>query len=368
MTVPDRLILAGGPGERRIAVLAGDEVLTFAIDRGDPAVGDVFLGRVLAKPPGGGATFVDIGAALPGYLPRSGDWHEGQALPVQVTAEARLDKGAVLTHRVAVETLPDLAGLKPPTKLIAPGRLARLLADFSAIGDLLVDEPSLLPEARKLFPAAELRRGVWRDSGAADTLDLALARIVPLAGGARLILDETAGATVIDIDAGGVPRDEANRLALREIARQIRLRNIGGQIILDPIPGEGQGYLQGLVDQLKSLLAEDPVPTDSLGVTKMRMIELVRTRRLPSLSDYFLAPPEPRRNAASLALEALQAILAEAAAAPHRTLTLVAAPALIHYLHSRPDLIAETQTRLGRPLALEVLDGTAGFSITDRKP
>ena len=25
---------------------------------------------------------VDIGAALPGYLPRPGDWHEGQALPV----------------------------------------------------------------------------------------------------------------------------------------------------------------------------------------------------------------------------------------------------------------------------------------------
>ncbi len=230
-----------------------------------------------------------------------------------------------------------------------------------------VDEPSLLPEARKLFPAAKLQRGVWRDGGAADALDLALGRVVPLTGGARLILDETAGATVIDIDAGGVPRDEANRLALREIARQIRLRNIGGQIILDPIPGEGQGYLQGLVDQLKALLAEDPVPTDVLGITKMRMIELVRTRRLPSLSDYFLAPPQPRRGTASLALEALQALLAEAEAMPHRALALVAAPALIHYLHSRPDLIAETQTRLGRPLALEARDGLTGFTITDKK-
>lgn len=366
MAVPDTLILAGGPGERRIALLADDTVLSFVIDRGDPAVGDVFLGRILARP-GGGATFVDIGAALPGYLPRSGDWHEGQALPVQVTTEARLDKGAVLTHRVAPEILPDLAQLKPPAKLIAPGRLARLIADLPALRQVLVDEPSLLPEARKLFPIAELRSGIWRDSGAADALDLALSRVVPLAGTARLIIDEAAGATIIDIDAGGLDRDATNRLAMSEIARHLRLRNIGGQIIIDPIPGEGPGYLQGLVDELKAHLAADPVPTDVLGVSKMRMIELVRTRRLPSLSDYFLAAPQPQRSVASLALEALQAILAEAQAAPHRTLALVAAPAIIHHLQSRPDLIAETQMRLGRPLALEAQDGRSGFIITDKK-
>ena len=37
---------------------------------------------------------------MPGYLPRPGDWHEGQSLLVQVTAEARPDKGAVLTEKL----------------------------------------------------------------------------------------------------------------------------------------------------------------------------------------------------------------------------------------------------------------------------
>jgi len=364
MTSPDRLILAGGPGERRIALLAGDAVLGFAIDRGDPAVGDILLGRVLAKPPGGGATFVEIGAALPGYLPRPGDWHEGQALPVQVTAEARGGKGAVLTNRITRE-LPDVTRMKAPARLIAPSRLARLLADNPGVSELLVDEPSLLPEARKAFPGAELKRGIWRDSGAADALDLALSRIVPLPGGARLIIDESAAATLIDIDAGGAQRDAANRAAMDEIARQLRLRNIAGQIIVDPIAG---GDLQELVALLKTALAEDPIDTDVLGLTRMRMIELVRTRRQPSLSEYFLSAPQPQRSAASLALEALQAILAEAEAAPHRTLALVAAPAIIHYLQSRPDLIAETQTRLGRPLALDARDGETGFIITDKRP
>jgi hypothetical protein len=125
--------------------------------------------------------------------------------------------------------------------------------------------------------------------------------------------------------------------------------------------------LHELVDLLKMSLADDPIAADVLGLTRMRMIELVRTRRLPSLSDYFLAPLQPQRSAASLALEALQAILAEAQAAPHRTLALVAAPGIVHYLQSRPDLITETQTRLGRPLALEARDGEAGFIITDKK-
>jgi Ribonuclease G/E len=366
MPAPDRLILAGGPGERRIALLAGDEVIGFVIDRGEPAVGDVFLGRIISKPGEGGGTFVDIGAALPGYLPRPGDWHEGQALPVQVTAEARRDKGAVLTHRVA--PLADWSRMKAPARLVAPGRLTKVLGEHSGIGDVLVDEPWLLAEARKLFPGAQTRRGAWRDSGAADALEEALGRIVPLPGGARLIFDEGAGATLIDVDAGGLDRDGTNRLAMREIARQLRLRNIGGQIVIDPIAGQGSGYLQGLVEQLKAHLADDPVPTDILGATRMRMIELVRPRRQPSLSDLFLAPPEPRRSAASLALEALQAVLAEAQAAPHRALALVAPPAVIHYLQSRPDLIAETQERLGRPLALEAQDGGTGFIITDKRP
>lgn len=433
MTAPDTLILAGGPGERRIALLAGDEVLSFVIDRGDPAPGDILLGRVIAKPADGGATFIDIGTQLPGYLPRAGNWHEGQSLLVQVGAASRLDKGTVLTHRVQLnrgavaysraqepglgiaaqldsdfraaathviaphlqpservilfekidetQMLPEIEALrrewqelieraqrvKAPHRLVAPSALAKLIEEQPGIKRLVVDEPSLLPEARKIFLTAELKRGAWGDSGAAEALDMALSRIVPLTGGARLIFDEGAGATIIDVDAGKMDRDLVNQVAVKEIARQLRLRNIAGQIIIDSIPGEYAGSIHNVVSQLKTHLAADPIPTDVLGATKMRMIELVRTRRLPSLSDYFLAPPEPKRSAASLALEALQAILAEAEASPHRTLALVAAPAIIHYLQSRPDLIAEAQTRLGRPLALEAQDGGSGFTITDRR-
>lgn len=342
MSEIDGLILSGGPGERRLALLAGDEVAGFVIDRGQPMAGDILQGRVKAR--AGAGTFVEIGAALPGYLPRPGDWHEGQALLVQVTAEARQDKGAVLTDKVE----------GPPVKL---GGLGWTLRRHPAISRLLVDQPSLLPEAKRLFPGAELRRGAWP----ADILDQALSRVVPLTGGGRIIIDETAAATLIDIDAGGLDRDEANSLAMREIARQVRLRNIAGQIIIDPIPGDSPKSIQRAVDQLKTLL-----DADILGVTKMRMIELIRPRRAPSLSDYFLSPPEPKRNAAGLAFEALQAVLAEAEAAPLRRLALLAAPDVVHYLNSRPELLAECADRLGQSLTLVASPDIQTFEIKPR--
>lgn len=339
MSEIDGLILSGGPGERRIALLAGDEVAGFVIDRGQPMVGDILQGRVKAR--AGGGTFVEIGATLPGYLPRAGDWHEGQSLLVQVTAEARLDKGAVLTDKVQGS----------PLKL---GGLGWTLQREKGIRRLLVDQPFLLPEAKRLFPAAELQRGAWP----AEVLEQALSRIVPLAGGGRLIIDEAAAATLIDIDAGALGRDEANRLAMREIARQVRLRNIAGQIIIDPIPGDSPKSIQQAVEELRKHLA-----ADLLGVTKMRMIELIRPRRAPSLSDYFLSAPEPRRNAASLALEALQAVLAEAEAVPLKPLALLAAPAIVHYLNSRPELLADCAERLGRPLTLTARPDLDGFEV-----
>lgn len=342
MTAIDGIVLSGGPGERRLALLAGDEVVGFVIDRGQPMVGDILQGRVKAR--AGAGTFVEIGTALPGYLPRPGDWHEGQSLLVQVTAEARQDKGAVLTDKTQ----------GPPARL---GGLGWTLRREPAITRVLVDRPFLLPEAKKLFPGAELQRGAWP----AEALDQALSRIVPLPGGGRIIIDETAAATLIDIDAGGLDRDEANRLAMPEIARQLHLRNIAGQIIIDPIPSDSPKSIQQAVDLLKDHLA-----SDILGVTKMRMIELVRPRRAPSLSDYFLAPLERTRNAAGLAFEALQAVLAEAEAAPLRRLTLLAAPAVAHYLNSRPELLAECGERLGQPLTVAASPDIQTFEIKAR--
>jgi Ribonuclease G/E len=432
MSMIDGLILAGGPGERRIAQIEGDTILGFQIDRFQAAAGDIFRGRMLARPAGLTAAFIEIGDEQPAFLARPGKLQEGEAILVQVTSAARRGKGASVSARPSLsgswlvygpylrgvalsrhladsaagerlrgmlapllgdgegivlrsaapqadetELLAELDSLRrqwreiaqhngpAPAKLLAPGALARLARQEAGLVRLLVDDPALLPEAKACFPAAEYRAGVWRDSGAADCLEQALAREVALPQGGRLIIDETAGATVIDVDGGGLTPESANRAALREIVRQMRLRSMAGHILIDVIPMGGKTAMDSVIDALRALLAGDPVGTQVIGATRLGMLELTRERQQPSLAEWFLRDIEPRRSAASLALEALQAVLREAMHRAAWRPCLVAAPAIIRYLDSRPDLLQETATRLGRPLTLVARDAIEGFEVTD---
>ncbi|HEY9163256.1 MAG TPA: ribonuclease E/G, partial [Magnetovibrio sp.] len=122
----DTLIVRVRPGEIRLA-LAGPKsrLKDFALYRTqagnhDALVGDVYLGRVKKVIPAMEAAFVDIGAAREGFLglsdarpqqqmgnsavrDRISDYvREGEAVLVQVQAEARDDKGAKLCRRISV--------------------------------------------------------------------------------------------------------------------------------------------------------------------------------------------------------------------------------------------------------------------------
>jgi len=423
----DRILVTGGPGERRLALLAGDEIVEFVIDRFTPQTGDILLGRVLPRPKGLSATFVEIGDAQPGFLGQTSKAAEGEAILVQVSAAARRHKGAALSAR---PTLPGrwlaldprrvgvtlsrriaepaarqrltalLTGLlnpgegvvarssaplaseaelaaelealrrcwkaierqaaegRPPARLYAPDALERCLRDWPAVIRVETDQPWLLAEARRFSPAAVLVPRGWEESRAADLLEDCLERRVALPGGGFLVIDETEALTVIDIDSGGRPPMEANRAALAEIARHLRLRGLAGHIVIDVIPPVGKAEMAAWLDELAALLADDPTPTQMVGATRTGLVELTRERRRPSLSELFLCETAPRRDPRGLALDALRAALDAA------DCQLAAEPAVIQYLQSRPDLLAEFQSRMGRPLALRAEAGMTGYTLS----
>lgn len=123
--VADTLLVRCRPGEVRLArVNHKGALIDFALyrtqsQRNQAQAGDVFLGRVKKVVPALEAAFVDIGAEREGFLgltdarphqhtsstvrDRIADYvHEGESVLVQVTAEARADKGAKLTRRPSV--------------------------------------------------------------------------------------------------------------------------------------------------------------------------------------------------------------------------------------------------------------------------
>ncbi|HZB90359.1 MAG TPA: ribonuclease E/G, partial [Stellaceae bacterium] len=328
------LLLSCSPGEVWAALVRDGALAGLKVLRDVPGArtGDVLLGRVVALKPALPAALIDIGLDRPGFLsaedaaPGSGlaGLHEGQAVIVQVTKEARADKATGLTLRLTLEgrllaLTPGRQGssadpaLDPDEARRLTGALAALArpdegfrlrkaateaspealrAEFEALrrrwqamaaasraatppqplearatpvtlalaqflseepGAIIIDDRPALGEARSwlarqapaLIERLQLHREampLFEERGVAGDIAAALSPRVALAAGGALIIEETAAATVIDVDLGSAAGGggEAGRAALAqnlaaaaEVARQIRLRGLAGPIVVD---------------------------------------------------------------------------------------------------------------------------------------
>ncbi len=118
-------------------------------------------------------------------------------------------------------------------------------------------------------------------------IDKALMRKVWLKSGGNVLIEYTEACTVIDVNTEkairggkkgqGVYR-KVNREAAEEIARQLRLRNLSGIIIVDFIDMDAKEHRIELMDQLRELVAKDPVQTDVVDMTKLGLVELTRKK------------------------------------------------------------------------------------------
>ena len=127
--------------------------------------------------------------------------------------------------------------------------------------------------------------------------DCALAATVPLPGGGAIHFDEARAAVLIDVDTGS--RDpgsaarssrRANLAAARMIARQLRLRQLGGGIVVDFAALDAPRERERLRQAIAAALAGDPAGPQLLGWTRLGHLEIVRPRRLRSISEAMLDP------------------------------------------------------------------------------
>lgn len=267
-------------------------------------VGDIYLGHVVALRPDLPAALVDLGFARPAFLsaedvrPRGGfaGLHEGQAVIVQIVKDARADKAAGVTMRLAAKLPSVPPDAKPPLKLnVAPGAGAPIAAWLDpAPVEILADDRAAYAELRhwlmarhpglveKLKFANEL---LFERFGLGEALDAALARRVELPGGGTLIVEPTALGVAIDVDSGNAKALDANLAATRAVARHIRLRNLAGPIVIGFIGLKGKGERGRVLAVLKQALARHAPDCQMLGWTRLGHFELVRKRRAPSLGE-----------------------------------------------------------------------------------
>ncbi len=138
----------------------------------------------------------------------------------------------------------------------------------------------------------EYNADAFSEYGIDEQIGDALQKEVKLKCGGRIFIEETKALTAIDVDSGGCSgQGGINRLnneAAEEIAKQIILRNLSGKIVIDFAGFTEFKFLKDALDILEQGLQDDVAKSRVLGVTKAGNVEILRSRRRPSLSDIFM--------------------------------------------------------------------------------
>jgi ribonuclease G len=374
------LLIAAGPGEWRAAWIEDGEARELYVERGDTKVaGSRHLGRVVQIVPALDAALVDIGEERPGFLPLRDvpdgtKAEEGARLVVEVRREAWQDKAPRLTAKLAEPpALP--ARVDPPAQLFPPPGLASALALRLPDRPELVaaDDGAILAELRSVFPdAAIVHRAADDWPVDLDALfDAALSPSVALAQGGIVHIEEARTATMIDVDTGTPASGSsaraalaANRAAAQLIACELRRRGIGGAVVIDFVGLDRRDHREQVRRTLETALAADPAKPQLLGWTRLGHFELLRPRRGRSLADAMLEPGTRNKQPITIAHEALRRVLREARANPAATWRLSVAHAVCTALRgAAAGALKATETRLGRPIAIEPTAEREGFDI-----
>ncbi|HYC63090.1 MAG TPA: hypothetical protein VEC14_00045, partial [Reyranellaceae bacterium] len=187
------------------------------------------------------------------------------------------------------------------------------------------------------------------DAGWDDVLDQARTGMVEFAGG-RLRIFVTPAMTLIDVD-GILRPDELAVAGAAEAARAIRRLGIGGSIGIDLPTVGGKAQRQELGQALDAIV---PQPFERTAVNGFGFLQLIRPRRHASLFE--LAADRPSFEARALLRRAARETGA---------IRLVAHPAVIAVLGSRPDWLEALGRQVGGSVALRAepkLPISAGYA------
>lgn len=377
-----RLIIQCGGADTRAALVLGEEIVGFWFGpaRGDedlprpPQAGEVYSGRVRTVSKPLNAAFVDIGAAREALLPLkpgAAAPQEGASVVALVRRPPTAGKGAVLSvdlDDAASEALARVAGDRaPPFRVGATADPATeawrwASAQGAALDSVLVNEPSAASALAQNGAAAVIDPSAFESAGADEALDGAFERDVALAGGARMIVDETEALVAVDIDAAhatsgaeaGKLNNRVNHAAAGRLFRELARRGAGGRIVVDFLPPSDGAARRRLSDALKAA-ASGVFPGRFGRLSEDGLFDLTAPRRRLSLLEEATEPcaagavRQGRRFTldwrAKAAVRALEARLEKARS---QRLTLYLSMDLHHYLLSvRPQWFERVRARYG---------------------
>lgn len=391
------LLVEAGAAQTRSALIVDHQVRRFFFgpargDENEPRdaeAGDVILARVKAY--GAGGAFLDIGEARDAFLAgRRGHLPTiGSAIIVRIARPALREKGALASSDWRkIATGKDAAIEVEAARARPPARLgAETDAALSALSSVRLQEITKIvasdhESARVLTTYARgdaevsVDRGAWERFACDDALETSLARALPIHGGGRMIIDEVAALTAIDIDAGPMASERRaafNSAAAYAVFPEIARRSIGGQIVVDfltPESGKDRAALAALLTSLqRETVGGRP---GHLGADGLYRLVLPRTEkslleRASRLCGNGWLRPGRTFNEGWLAVEAVRALERALLNAPSRRFHLRATSDILAHLTLRPSWLDRVRGRYGARFEIEELIKSATDDCEDLK-
>ena len=201
-----------------------------------------------------------------------------------------------------------------------------------------------------------------------DEIERALGRRVDLKSGGYLIIDQTEAMTTVDVNTGGYVgvRNfddtifKTNLEASLVIARQLRLRNLGGIIIVDFIDMDNEEHRNAVLAELNKTLSRDRTKMTVSGFTALGLVEMTRKRTRESLAHVLCEPCATCagrgevKTARTVCYEVLREILRESRQFSAREFRVLAAPAVINFLHDEESQsLAMLEDFIGKPVSMQ---------------
>ena len=249
-----------------------------------PRLGETWRGRVRSLTPGFRGAFVDLGHEPDGLLALDAGARlaEGAIVEVEVTAEARDDKGPALRLLSAGEGKPQ--------------RLATLVP--------------LEVRLRAFAPDAEIETGDAAREAADMAEDAVFAETYRVAPDVVLSVERTRGLTAVDVD---VSRADAGREAdLRgQSHRRLRggapgaVQGLGGLVVID-LAGAAKER-DSLIAAARDAFAPDEPGVVLAGISKLGVLELAKPWRVRPVAET-LCDADGRLSARTMAQRLLRAL------------------------------------------------------------
>ena len=145
------------------------------------------------------------------------------------------------------------------------------------------------PEQEKIVKLYEGKEPIFDHFEVTRQIKSSFGKVVPMKGGAYLVIETTEALGVIDVNSGIRSKTsdqeentfEVNKLAAEEIASQLRLRDMGGIVIVDFIDMDSVEHRNELYKYMSELMDKDRARHNVLPLTKFGLMQITRQRIRP---------------------------------------------------------------------------------------